>query len=309
MAAGRQSVVSRINGRVRVTPFSLGVSGFFSTNYNAVSTTVFGRSSFLQCPHLLSETGDCGIWPYRNHVCSTWFCKFNRGVEGEHFWKELRNLFSEVESVLRLSCAGQLLDDFSLELALAVDADSTNQRLAQELADIGDRSREDSMWGEWLTDQCGYYMECGRRVRDLSWDDVCSIGGVGIRTRQRLLVTAYGQLVSPTLAEHLQLGSFPSRWNTDGTVTLVGSNRSDPVVIDADVHAFLTHLDRGPIANAMAQAPQRVRHVLEEGLLQQLYDLRVLAQVEPAAFSAETSGGESVLAHTTAKPDSQLQPF
>lgn len=274
LALGRQTVVNRIATGVRVTPLSLGISGFFSASYSAIDS-VFGRSSFLQCPHLLPNDGGCGIWPYRNNVCSTWFCKFNRGMDGEQFWREVKGLLHEVEGVLRLWCAGQLLDDTSFELALDVDAESPSERLTQELLDTTDYMPTHGLWGRWASDRHAYYLECARLVETLSWEDVASIGGVGLRKWERRVSTAYRRLMNPALPTRLHLGSGATKHNRDGTITLSGRWRHDGVVVTNGTYELLTCMGDSSIAGQV-QVPSS--ETLDQGVLQELYDLRILTE-------------------------------
>ena len=58
----------------------------------------FGQSEKVLCPFL--ESGLCGIYGYRNAVCSTYFCHFDQGEAGEKFWESLQTLVVQVELAL-----------------------------------------------------------------------------------------------------------------------------------------------------------------------------------------------------------------
>jgi Fe-S-cluster containining protein len=58
----------------------------------------FGKSEAVLCPFL--SGGLCGIYRYRNGVCSTFFCHFDQGSAGERFWESLQTLVVQVELAL-----------------------------------------------------------------------------------------------------------------------------------------------------------------------------------------------------------------
>ena len=43
----------------------------------------FGRTDLIRCPFLNPATAGCGIYPYRNSVCSTFFCRNSHGTRGQ----------------------------------------------------------------------------------------------------------------------------------------------------------------------------------------------------------------------------------
>jgi hypothetical protein len=97
---GRASIEARINAGVAVTPLGLGRNQRYALLYDNMDVQVFGRAQSLRCPHYIDEQGGlCGIWKYRNSVCSTWFCRHVRGVAGESFGKR-RNTCSERSSAI-----------------------------------------------------------------------------------------------------------------------------------------------------------------------------------------------------------------
>src|SRR5262249_54178458 len=88
MQEGRDRMRARIAKRVAVTPLGVYPPTQFAMLYRPGNGS-FGRSRALRCPFFAEESGACTIWKHRNAVCTTWFCKHDRGKRGEDFWKAL----------------------------------------------------------------------------------------------------------------------------------------------------------------------------------------------------------------------------
>ena len=104
MAEGRARIRETMRNGVRVTPWGLPAPRDHTLRYSAAGGSGFGISRALRCPYYLTESGGCGIWRYRNSVCSTWFCKHVRGSTGHRFWEALKSLLGRVEFILGSWC-------------------------------------------------------------------------------------------------------------------------------------------------------------------------------------------------------------
>jgi hypothetical protein len=107
--AGRTSIERRIAAGIGVTPLGLQSDPRYALIYKHAGGELFGRTSGLRCPHYLpADGGQCGIWRHRNAVCTTWFCKHERGRVGQRFWDALLVLLTLVERHLGLWAANEL---------------------------------------------------------------------------------------------------------------------------------------------------------------------------------------------------------
>jgi Fe-S-cluster containining protein len=52
------------------------------------------------CPFLDQKSKACGIYAYRNSVCSTFFCSQDRGASSEAFWTAFGDLGTQIETSL-----------------------------------------------------------------------------------------------------------------------------------------------------------------------------------------------------------------
>jgi len=63
-------------------------------------TTTDRSQPLIVCPFLDQASKRCQIYAYRSGVCSTFFCIHDQGEEGAHFWEQLQDLVTQVETAL-----------------------------------------------------------------------------------------------------------------------------------------------------------------------------------------------------------------
>lgn len=62
----------------------------------------FGRKKELLCPFFSAEKDACSIWENRPGVCTSYFCKSERGPEGLKLWAEIEEYLNQFE--WKLAC-------------------------------------------------------------------------------------------------------------------------------------------------------------------------------------------------------------
>ncbi|MFN7926965.1 MAG: hypothetical protein U0Y68_03310 [Blastocatellia bacterium] len=231
-ATGRASVVARLQEKIAVTPFGLGMSRKFVTLYSQ-GTNVFGQSQSLRCPHYLAEeNGNCGVWRHRNATCATWFCKHERGARGDQFWQALLQLLASVEQHLAQWCVLELQVG---EVAL--------QRLFQPLGKGGqpapldgdeldgrvNPARYQSLWGDWHGREEEFYRQCAGLVEGLRWSEVLAHCGPDTRAFLQLANAALTAATTEALPAHLQVGTFQLLATTTGNLQAVTYSPYDPL--------------------------------------------------------------------------------
>jgi len=160
---GAATLRARIDARVGLSPLAVGVPPDYAAAWEHVHrTTGFGTDPDLACPHL--HDGRCRIWSHRDAVCSTWFCRFERGEAGKVWWLALRALLQTLETDLSRWAA--------TELGL-------------------DPSRRPMGWGSYRDDPEGFFLAAAERVEALDANAVKGIGGFGLRLRIREARAAY----------------------------------------------------------------------------------------------------------------------
>ena len=122
---------SRIRARVRCTPFGIQPTAFAEEIQTDQFNSAFGRDESLRCPYQRTVDRACTIWGQRNSVCSTWFCRFERGTFSTEAWGAVKQLLLEVETSLSSWCVRDLLDDEAVALLFDVSGKAANDVLRQ----------------------------------------------------------------------------------------------------------------------------------------------------------------------------------
>lgn len=102
----------------------------------------FGKSKSVLCPFLERSTGFCQIYPFRNSVCSTFFCIHDHGSKGDNFWTSLQTLVQQVEMAL-----GQ----WALR-EIGFDMDACIKRFNKIAPEIEKTSKPDGAWRKQYVD-------------------------------------------------------------------------------------------------------------------------------------------------------------
>ncbi|MCB9675806.1 MAG: hypothetical protein H6737_11850 [Alphaproteobacteria bacterium] len=160
---GAATVRARIDGKVAVSPLGVGCPPDYAAAWKTVErTTGFGTDPTLVCPHF--DRGRCAIWAHREAVCTTWFCRFDRGDAGEAFWLALRSMLQTLEQGLSRWAVGEL----------GIDP-----------------GRRPVSWGRWADDREALFVATAERVEALRWDEVRAIGGFELRVKLREVKRAF----------------------------------------------------------------------------------------------------------------------
>jgi hypothetical protein len=155
----------------------------------------FGRFEGLLCPFSIRMAGEvaCGIWPYRNSECTTWFCKYERRAVGYRFWRQAKRLLRLIEDTLARWCSEQL-----------------------DAGTFQGRERE-------------FYKDCFRLVDSLSFAEVLEHCGEAAAVEKRKLLDAHARFSDMRVPESLQAGPFRSERLSDGNVRIWAYSNYDPI--------------------------------------------------------------------------------
>lgn len=267
---GRRSVRERIDRRAGVGPWGLAMPRKYARLYGG-GADLFGRSPELRCSHYGLADGRCTIWPYRNGVCATWYCKHERGEVGAAYWRALRDLLTEIEWSLGTWCAYELRAPLDQLAALA-----SRDAGAMTPADLGGPrdARSVDTWGEWAGREAEFYARAAALVDGVTWPDIERIGGVRLAVRTAILRQAQEKLVATGIPARLTLGTFRITGSADG-MYVIEAARERLRMPDALLRALM-HVD-GRATSAITdeiQADEGVR--LSQGLLQKLLDFGLI---------------------------------
>jgi hypothetical protein len=266
-----------------VTPIGLGLS-LADIGRLVGARSEFGRSEAVVCPHFDHETQGCGIWQTRNAVCSTWFCKHERGAVTLRFWQAVRDLLGAVEE--RLS-GRQVMDGLPPDQVMAIldhraviRSMLTRANAGEELPQAGfdDESPGwyDRMWGEWAGREEEWFLRTAEAVGAMDEDDLLEATD-GLEPLTDAVVHFFGDLSVHELPEALRFSPGAGSDVADGELRLVGYSPFDPIVLPEGALADLARLDGRRIA--------QVREDLEAGgtdlddrLLGLLYDFGIVVR-------------------------------
>lgn len=284
MARGRLSVEARMQTGLAVTPLGLEQNPRQKLLYDQIEARTFGRAQSLRCPHYIDEQGGlCGVWKYRNSICSTWFCKYVRGAQGRKFWEAAKQLLLAIEDDLARWCVMELeVGDDALELLLPPRvADSRLNLTPEELDDRIDPAVQRRKWGSWYGREREFYQACGSLVAPLNWSEILAICGSNVRAWARVVHKAHQSLIADEIPARLRMGSFSvMSAGTDFYRLYHPEIGFDVLTLSARVMRLLPYFDGRPRIEIIAQIEAQEHLRFTDDLLRRLLDFRILAPVE-----------------------------
>lgn len=282
-AAGRATVVARMQAGAGVTPLGLAPPPNFSVLYGHSPAALFGRSLTLRCPHYLAEAGGrCGVWAHRAGVCATWFCKFERGATGMNFWRSLEQLLAAVERNLAHWCLVELgFKGAPLRRLLPIQSQTNRNNVSAHALDgVADEHEQRALWGAWTGREEEFYRACAKRVEALTWPDVLAVGGPELQLFARLTREAYDELNSERLPAALKVGPFNVLRMGPDANTISTYSGYDPIELPTRLLEVLPYFDGRPVAQALAAIAAERGLKIDRKLVRRLVDFRVLVSCD-----------------------------
>ena len=284
---GRSSVVRRIHRRAGVTPLGLGLSHADILRMVGAQSH-FGQEPVVCCPHFVEQSQGCAIWQTRNAVCSTWFCKHERGAVGQRFWHAVRDLLIAAEERAAHHCltdAGLPDEQVSAVLRHRAQIRETVRQAntGQTLSSSGDDESAQwyaRMWGDWQGREEEWFLGCAQTLASSTAQDLSSW-----MEDARELVDDVGQrftdLQDHALPERLRFAPGTGSQATADVLRLVGYSPYDPLELPAGLEPGLWLLDGRPLPDVIAQAQQTHDVLLDDALLSRLHDFAIALTPQP----------------------------
>ena len=278
LAEGQRRVRARIASRLGVTPQWLRPPGLHQLMYDN-ARRAFGRSLTLRCPFFAVEQGNCTIWPFREAVCSTYFCRFLAGEDGRKMWTAVKRHITLTEVHLSRWAVWQHAPELVLD---APDADKSPPVGPDELdgrpAPATDAAK---VWGNFAGREEELYRACFESVRALSADEVARVLGfdaiVSLAEVQRRRESALQTKRPATLRFN---PATTVKWMPDGTVALGAYSELEAVALPGNAYGILLAFDgRDPVAAVRERLRSEYGVDLDDPLLDLLYHHRVM--IEP----------------------------
>ncbi|MBW1879611.1 MAG: hypothetical protein JRJ84_14710 [Deltaproteobacteria bacterium] len=258
--AGRGSAEARIRAGVGVTPLGLDRPPRYDLLFRNSANTI-GRSRELRCPHYLEEGGRCGIWRHRDALCSTWFCRHQRGQVGAALWAALRDLLAMVE--VELARWAALQEGVHAEVLYPFLPRSEHDRRLEESPDglaidgIADETVRRALWGERVGDE-----------------------GTEVAVRAAVGRERYATWAAPSIPERLRVGRFEVAATRAGGCRVVTHSSLDALDLPSQLVALLPLFDGRRTDEVLRQLEESHQVQIDSQFLQELVDWGVLVSVE-----------------------------
>jgi hypothetical protein len=268
---------ARMQGGREVNPLWIG-NAAERDGLDASLTGMTGVHSEQRCPHLLNtdEPGGttCSIWNHREAVCSTWWCRYDRGFRGLSFWSSLRFLFRSIEYALSMwCCLEDDLDTDALYLLMGMVGVPKGARVGNEVSRA-------QLWGAHAGQEEAFYIRCHERVKDLTWQQVLEIGGPTVKAQARHVLLNRDRL-EPELPERVTVGHHMVSSRSEAGVVIETYSPYDPILLPAQILPVLYLFDGRPLDEVREQLKTEHGMVFEDAYLQSLLDFNLLVQSIP----------------------------
>ncbi len=177
---GNLRIRNAISKRLGVEPSGIRPTKIYSMMYMNGNALGFGKSEALLCSYFQKIDGTCSIWRHRDAVCSTYFCKTVRGVNGRKFWDSLRRYLSHIQSCLSRHVLLELGGVDAIRSAEVFKEPPTKSpRLSvDDLEGRVDENRYDTLWGSWKNKEELFYTSAYQVVSALTKSEFEKITGV-----------------------------------------------------------------------------------------------------------------------------------
>jgi hypothetical protein len=279
LEAGRARVAGLIAGRTGVTPFGISASRRRKALYRQ-GTRGFGRSQYLLCPYYDRASGGCTVWPFRDSVCSTFFCKHAAGVDGQLFWKGLKECLGVAEASLVKHVMRETGWDPGLVLERFRDDPGARQEPQLTARDLDETPPDDREWRKtweaWPGTPEEFYIRAHHIVRHTGPERFRELCGVSLALCLDNLELLRKLMLDPPMPDPMQRNpGLKVTVLEGGRVRLV--SEAGPFEVSEVVYRLLDLFDgRTPTAGVLTAAGEKLQVKVEPSFLKTFYQNRLL---------------------------------
>ncbi len=278
LAEGRRRISERIRDRQGATPQWLRAPASYNLLY-AHARKSFGKAESLLCPYFSRDTGGCTVWPWREAVCSTYFCQYVAGADGRAQWTETKRFLTLVEVQLSRWAVWKLLPAF-LDEGRDRDDGSVGILGPEELDGLGTPLGDHrALWKEWTGREEDFYRECFRLVSGLTAADLERMLGLDGELQRDVLRNRLRAATEPTLPSTLRFNPEATvQWRPHGSVALGAYSENEALELPGVAYSLLVEFRGGgePVDSVRARLREKHGADLDEAVLLTLYRHRVL---------------------------------
>ena len=275
---GKERVDKLIYSRVGITPLGIRRSRKYELLVRK-ARSAFGKTQSMVCPFFEQKEGLCTIYPFWNGTCSTWFCKYNAGYDGQAFWLALRNYIRRLEKVLAQYAAHKNGFEARYIIMPKTDTEPWTERTLDDLP-VDDVTYKKT-WQRWSGRERDFFKETYERIKGLSKDDFRYIGGITQDILLKDLEKKRRKLIHPLLPKRLKYNqNLIVEKTREGEYILSGYSSYDPIKVSKRIYNMLDFFD-GYRSNedAFGLIFEHVGIEPSKDLLLKLYQFRILTQV------------------------------
>jgi hypothetical protein len=217
----------------------------------------FGKSEIQRCPYFIPRQGGmCGIWRYRESICSTWFCKYEHGANSRQFWNSVRQLLIVLQNALSVWAASKL--------GISATSSFLNQL----------------PWNQWQGREREFYIACFELVSALSWTQILEIGGNEAKTWIDAVQSAFDLLNSESIPEKLVSGNYKRYVLPNETSRFVSYNEYDLIDLPNSIAELLPRFDGRPWMNVLKSIKEETGIDVDASLVRKLWEYSILVEAQ-----------------------------
>jgi hypothetical protein len=275
MAEGQRRVRERIERRIGTSPQWIRPPAAYALLYEKAKGA-FGKTAALRCPYFEQASGGCTIWAHREAVCSTYFCRYEKGEDGQAMWSQVKSYLALLELQLSRHAVYTLHPEYVLQKRDVQDPPA----LTGEALD--DRPPSDkeyrALWGEWAGKEEAFYRRCHAIVRDLDAQAVERILGIDGTLAVAVLEARHKAASEDVLPETLAFNPNATvRWLPGNVLALGAYSNLDALALDGSAYALLVMFDgTKKVSEVRAQLRREKQADLSDEVLLALYRHRIL---------------------------------
>ena len=131
---------------------------------------LFGKTPKVKCSFMNKADGMCTIYPYRNSVCSTFFCDNLHGVRGALFWEKVQGFVGQIETALSQWCMESLGVNLEDYFQVYKDWSQDMDAMHNEATGAWSQGFLKELHGEWYGRESEFLLACGDLVSSYEGD-------------------------------------------------------------------------------------------------------------------------------------------
>lgn len=275
-AEGKRRIRERIAKRTMISPCWVAAPKKYQLIAMASKgSNVFGRAKSMLCPYYDSSgNGSCSIWRHRESVCTTFFCKYERGRHGLDFWTGIKAYFEHIE-ITFAHWAMKEVDPKLVEPKLG--------RLKLTVEDVDDLPPNPAeyaeLWQGWVDREAEFYLACYEKVRSMTREKFEELIDEAPDGKKNLLELRrrWDKMMNPELPKALVRNPKMKTAEVESAMVVTTYNPNDSFAVDKDLYEVLGLLDASKTLeenlrtleaeHGVELAPELLAHLVMHGVL------------------------------------------